>query len=52
MHIAVSGATGALGAGLVDVLLERGATLHLPIVEAELPKHLPWRDNARVHARP
>ena len=52
MHIAVSGATGALGAGLVDVLLERGATLHLPIVEAELPKRLPWRDNPRVHAHP
>ncbi len=52
MHIAVSGATGALGSGLVDVLLERGATLHLPIVEAELPKHLPWRDNPRAHAHP
>ena len=52
MQIAVSGATGALGAGLVDVLLERGATLHLPIFEAALPAHLPWRDNPRVRAVP
>lgn len=52
MNIVVTGATGALGAGLVDLLLERGATLHLPIVEAELPAHLPWRDNPRVRAVP
>ena len=52
MDIAVSGATGALGAGLVEVLLARGATLHLPIVEAELPAHLPWRGHERVHAVP
>ena len=52
MQIAVSGATGALGAGLVDVLLARGATLHLPIHEAALPAHLPWRDNPRVRATP
>ncbi len=52
MNIVVTGATGALGAGLVDLLLERGATLHLPIIEAELPAHLPWRDNLRVRAVP
>jgi NAD(P)-dependent dehydrogenase (short-subunit alcohol dehydrogenase family) len=52
MNIVVTGATGALGAGLVDLLLERGATLHLPIVEAELPAHLPWRDNPHVRAVP
>lgn len=52
MNIVVTGATGALGAGLVDLLFERGATLHLPIVEAELPAHLPWRDNPRVRAVP
>lgn len=52
MDIAVSGATGALGAGLVEVLLARGATLHLPIFEAELPAHLPWRGHERVHAVP
>lgn len=52
MNIAVTGATGALGAGLVDVLLQKGATLHLPIVEAELPPHLPWRDHPQVRATP
>lgn len=52
MHVVVTGATGALGAAVVDVLLQRGATLHLPVVEPELPKHLPWRDHPRVHAAP
>lgn len=52
MHVAVTGATGALGAGLVDVLLNKGATLHLPIVEPELPAHLSWRDHPQVHATP
>ena len=52
MNIVVTGATGALGAGLVEVLLERGATLHLPIVEPALPAHLSWRTDSRVHAVP
>jgi NAD(P)-dependent dehydrogenase (short-subunit alcohol dehydrogenase family) len=52
MNIAVTGATGALGAGLVELLLERGATVHVPIVEAELPKHLAWRENPRVRTSP
>lgn len=52
MNIVVTGATGALGAGLVEVLLARNATLHLPIMEAELPAHLPWRDNPRVKPAP
>lgn len=52
MNIVVTGATGALGAGLVDVLLERGADVYVPMVEPELPAHLAWRDHARVHAAP
>jgi NAD(P)-dependent dehydrogenase (short-subunit alcohol dehydrogenase family) len=52
MNIVVTGATGALGAGLVDVLLARDASLFLPIVEPELPKHLAWRDHPRVRATP
>ena len=51
-HVMVTGGTGALGAGVVELLLERGATIHLPMVEPELPKHLPWRDHARVKATP
>jgi NAD(P)-dependent dehydrogenase (short-subunit alcohol dehydrogenase family) len=52
MNIVVTGATGALGAGLVDVLLAKDATVYLPMVEAELPKHLAWREHARVKAAP
>jgi NAD(P)-dependent dehydrogenase (short-subunit alcohol dehydrogenase family) len=52
VNIIVTGGTGALGAGLVEVLLERGAELYLPIHEPELPAHLPWRNNSRVHATP
>lgn len=52
MNIVVTGATGALGAGLVEVLLARGADVYVPIVEPELPKHLAWRGNAHVHAAP
>lgn len=52
MHVVVTGATGALGAGVVEVLLARGATIHMPIVEAELPARAAWRSDARVHAAP
>jgi NAD(P)-dependent dehydrogenase (short-subunit alcohol dehydrogenase family) len=52
MHIVVTGGTGALGAGVVDLLLQKGATVHLPMVEPELPKHLAWRDHERVKATP
>jgi NAD(P)-dependent dehydrogenase (short-subunit alcohol dehydrogenase family) len=49
-HVVVTGGTGALGAAVVETLLARGMTVHLPIMEAALPAHLPWRD--RVHAVP
>lgn len=52
MHVVVTGATGALGAGVVEVLLARGATIHMPIVEAELPSRAAWRSDPRVHAAP
>ena len=52
MNIVVTGGTGALGAGVVELFLERGATVHLPMIEPELPKHLAWRDHARVKATP
>jgi NAD(P)-dependent dehydrogenase (short-subunit alcohol dehydrogenase family) len=51
-HVVVTGATGALGAGVVTELLARGATCHLPTMEAELPGHLPWRNDPRVVAAP
>lgn len=52
MHVVVTGATGALGAGVVDVLLARGATIHVPMVEAALPAHVTWRDDPRIRATP
>lgn len=51
-NIVVTGGTGALGTAVVELLLSRGATVHLPIVEGELPAHLPWRTDARVKAAP
>lgn len=49
-HVVVTGATGGLGGAVVAVLLERGAICHLPMVERELPAHLPWVGHARVTA--
>jgi NAD(P)-dependent dehydrogenase (short-subunit alcohol dehydrogenase family) len=50
MKIVITGGTGGLGVAVVDALLTRGFEIHLPIVEAELPAHLPWRANPHVHA--
>ncbi|HUS27132.1 MAG TPA: SDR family NAD(P)-dependent oxidoreductase [Kofleriaceae bacterium] len=52
MDIVVTGGTGALGAGVVELFLSRGATVHLPMMEAALPAHLPWREHERVKATP
>jgi NAD(P)-dependent dehydrogenase (short-subunit alcohol dehydrogenase family) len=52
MEVVVTGGTGALGAGVVEVLLARGARVHLPMIEAALPAHLPWRGHERVKATP
>jgi len=52
MHVVITGATGALGAGVVDVLLARGAIIHIPMVEEALPAHATWRSHPNVHAAP
>jgi NAD(P)-dependent dehydrogenase (short-subunit alcohol dehydrogenase family) len=53
MHVVVTGGTGALGAGVVEALLARGATVHLPMHEPALPAHAAaWRDNPSVVAVP
>ncbi len=39
-HVVVTGATGALGAAVVAHLVERGAVVHAPMVEATAPPHL------------
>jgi NAD(P)-dependent dehydrogenase (short-subunit alcohol dehydrogenase family) len=54
MHVVVTGGTGALGAGVVDALLARGATVHLPMMEPALPGHAAaaWGTNAKVVPAP
>lgn len=49
LHVAVTGGTGALGRGVIDVLLEAGATCHVPSFDAQELDDFPWRDHERVH---
>jgi NAD(P)-dependent dehydrogenase (short-subunit alcohol dehydrogenase family) len=49
-HVVVTGASGALGGAVVMELIERGATCHLPMIEAAVPATAPWKD--RALARP
>jgi NAD(P)-dependent dehydrogenase (short-subunit alcohol dehydrogenase family) len=53
-NVVVTGGTGALGAGVVELFLSRGATVHLPMMEAELPAHVPpaWRNHERIKPAP
>jgi NAD(P)-dependent dehydrogenase (short-subunit alcohol dehydrogenase family) len=53
-NVVVTGGTGALGAGVVELFLSRGATVHLPMMEAELPAHVPaaWRTHERIKPAP
>lgn len=50
MNVVITGGTGGLGASVVEAMLERGAEVHLPMFEHELPAHLAWRGDKRVHA--
>jgi NAD(P)-dependent dehydrogenase (short-subunit alcohol dehydrogenase family) len=52
IHVVVTGGTGALGAAVVEAELARGAIVHLPMIEPELPAYLPWRRHERVLATP
>ena len=45
--IVVTGATGALGGAVVALLVERGATCHLPMMEAAVPAHVPAGERVR-----
>jgi NAD(P)-dependent dehydrogenase (short-subunit alcohol dehydrogenase family) len=51
-NIVVTGATGALGGAVVSLLLERGATCHLPMMEAAVPAHASWAGHARAVPAP
>lgn len=47
-HVVVTGGTGALGRGVVEVLLENGAICHVPSFAADELEDFPYRDEARV----
>lgn len=50
--VVVTGGTGGLGIAVVQTLLDRGAAVELPMVEAVTPAHLPWRAHERVRPKP
>jgi NAD(P)-dependent dehydrogenase (short-subunit alcohol dehydrogenase family) len=51
MNVVITGGTGGLGASVVEAFLEQGADVHLPMFEQDLPAHLGWRGDKRVHAK-
>ena len=49
-HVVITGATGALGMAVIAAFFERGATCHVPMVEASAPAA--WQDEPRIVATP
>ena len=47
-HVVVTGGTGALGAAVVDALLQAGAWCHVPYRGEQSIERSPHRGNARV----
>jgi NAD(P)-dependent dehydrogenase (short-subunit alcohol dehydrogenase family) len=47
-QVVVTGGTGALGAAVLDALLQAGATCHVPYRNAQAIERSPHRGNARV----
>jgi NAD(P)-dependent dehydrogenase (short-subunit alcohol dehydrogenase family) len=48
LHVAVTGGAGALGAAVVELLLNAGATVHVPAHRAPDPSKLPFAAHERV----
>ena len=46
--VVVTGGTGALGRGVVELLLARGATVRVPCFDRQELKACSWRDHARA----
>jgi NAD(P)-dependent dehydrogenase (short-subunit alcohol dehydrogenase family) len=51
-HVVVTGASGALGGAVVDVLVERGAIVHAPMMEPTPPPSATWLQSPRVLTKP
>ena len=47
-HVAVTGGTGALGSAVVQRLLDRGASVHIPVFESRELEHFSRGDEVRV----
>jgi len=50
-HVVVTGGTGGLGATVVATLLARGAIVHAPMIEPDVPEQLAWKDAPNADAR-
>ncbi len=50
-HVVVTGGSGALGTGVVQALLERGAHVHVPVYRPRELDAYPFRDHERVSVR-
>lgn len=48
-HVVITGAAGGLGSAVVDILLQRGATCHVPVRAAPAAARAPWTGRERVH---
>jgi NAD(P)-dependent dehydrogenase (short-subunit alcohol dehydrogenase family) len=47
-HIVVTGGTGALGTAITGLLLEAGASVHIPVLDAEELARFPYRQRVRT----
>jgi NAD(P)-dependent dehydrogenase (short-subunit alcohol dehydrogenase family) len=47
-HVVITGGTGGLGGAVVDNLLRRGATVHLPCFEDAVPERCAWAGHERA----
>jgi NAD(P)-dependent dehydrogenase (short-subunit alcohol dehydrogenase family) len=50
-HVVVTGGTGALGTAVVGLLVERGATCHVPVQEPRFLDDFPHHHHPRVETR-
>ena len=47
-HIVVTGGTGALGSAVVGLLIEGGATCHIPVLSPDELKRFPFTGQSRI----